>query len=193
MSIQTTNTLGAVNTMLSTIGEAPVNSLLNLEVNDAILAVQILEEVNVEVQTEGWTFNTDAEFKLSPEQYSPHEILIPPNALQVYPNDSASGVKVRGNRLFDGKRQSFSFEGLGPVSCNIVWGFGFDELPENARRYIAIRAARMFQDRAVGSDTIHVYSRNDEMQAYARLKKFEGRSKRPNYLQGLAAARILQR
>ena len=49
----------------------------------------------------------------------------------------------------------------------------FDELPENARRYIVLRASRMFQDRTLGAGTLHNFHMQDEMQALARLKQEE--------------------
>ena len=57
-----TTQLEAVNTMLSTIGEAPVNSLTGSLPVDASMAVNILNEVNREVQSAGWKFNTPVEF-----------------------------------------------------------------------------------------------------------------------------------
>ena len=53
-----TTQLEAINTMLSTIGEAPVNSLTGSLPVDASMAVNILNEVNREVQSAGWKFNT---------------------------------------------------------------------------------------------------------------------------------------
>lgn len=46
---------------------------------------------------------------------------------------------------------------------------GFDELPEAGRRYIAIRAARMFQERVMGAGNISSFNREDENEALAIL------------------------
>ena len=60
-----TTELEAVNTMLSTIGEAPVNSLTGSLPTDASMAKNILNEVNREVQSGGWKFNTSYKSTLS--------------------------------------------------------------------------------------------------------------------------------
>ena len=53
-----TTKLDAVNTMLSAIGEAPVNSLSSGLI-EAEIAETILDTVNTEVQSMGWHFNTE--------------------------------------------------------------------------------------------------------------------------------------
>ena len=67
MATLTTRTthLEAINTMLSTIGEAPVNSLTGSLPTDASMAKNILDEVNREVQSGGWKFNTSYKATLS--------------------------------------------------------------------------------------------------------------------------------
>lgn len=61
MATSPTTVLEAVNTMLSSIGEAPVNSLAS-GFEDAELAESIINNVNREVQSKGFVFNTDLEY-----------------------------------------------------------------------------------------------------------------------------------
>jgi len=61
-----TTELESVNTMLSTIGEPPVNSLTGQQTADAAIAKNILDEVSRDVQTAGWHFNTQYGVTLSP-------------------------------------------------------------------------------------------------------------------------------
>ena len=59
MTVTTRTTeLEAVNTILSTIGEAPLNSLTGSLPVDGTVAVNILSEITREVQSAGWHFNT---------------------------------------------------------------------------------------------------------------------------------------
>ena len=59
MTTQTrTSELEAVNTILSTIGEAPLNSLTGSLPVDGTIAKNVLSEVAREVQSQGWHFNT---------------------------------------------------------------------------------------------------------------------------------------
>ena len=73
-----TTQLDAVNTMLSAIGEAPVNSLSSGLV-EAEVAESILNTVDREVQAMGWHFNT--ELNKSFAQDTSGNILLPPDVL----------------------------------------------------------------------------------------------------------------
>lgn len=198
MALKATTKLEAVNTMLRTIGESPVNSLSGGNVVDAVMAEQTLAEVSREVQAEGWAFNTEKEYPLTRQAFSPFEIIVPPNAMHCDPSDKASTFVVRGNRLYDLKNHTYGRPSTGTpenlILCDIVWLFEFEELPEAARRYITIRAARIFQDNTVGSETIHVFTERDEQKAYMRFRKHNSRVRDKNILTGSGAvARILAR
>jgi hypothetical protein len=51
--------LEAVNVLLTTIGEAPVNTLTGNQVTDVTVAKQVLLEISREIQSQGWHFNTE--------------------------------------------------------------------------------------------------------------------------------------
>jgi hypothetical protein len=52
----------------------------------------------------------------------------------------------------------------------------WEELPEQARRYIAIKAGRVFQARLVGSRELESLIMRDEMYAKARLEETDDRN-----------------
>ena len=60
-----TTELEAVNTMLATIGEAPVNSITGTLPLDAALAKTTLDEITREVLASGWHFNMFYDYTLS--------------------------------------------------------------------------------------------------------------------------------
>ena len=62
--ITPTTELQAVNTMLSTIGEAPVNSITGTTTVDVSVAKNILDETSMSIQSQGWNFNTNYELSL---------------------------------------------------------------------------------------------------------------------------------
>ena len=191
-----TTELEAVNTMLSTIGESPVNSLGVTGVVDAVTAKTILGSVNRDVQSDSWSFNTDKAFPLLVEAFAPFYILVPSTALQVDAagNDKGLDVVVRGTKLYDRTTHTYSFTDRTKVECDITWLLPFDELPEAARRYITIRAARIFQDRVVGSDLLHSFNAQDEQSARWRLKKHENKTADRNFLTGnYSVGRIIDR
>lgn len=178
--MDTTTELTAVNAMLATVGEAPINSLEDLGVVDAITAVAALQEVTREILVEGYTFNTDKNFPLVPDGFSPFEVKIPPNALSVVPNDRS--LTVRGNRVYDTTRFSYNFQGYGNIECQIIWGLSFDELPEVTRQYVALRAARRFQKRAVASGILHEITAEDERRTMWVHRRANTRIKKKTFL-----------
>jgi len=178
--METTTELNAVNSMLATVGEAPINTLEDVGVVDAITAISSLKEVTREVLVEGYTFNTDENYPIIPEGFAPFEATIPPNALSVVPNDRT--LTVRGNRIYDTTTFSYTFQGTDQVECQVIWGLSFEELPEVTRQYVALRAARRFQRRAVASDTLNAITAEDERTAMWAHRKANTRIKKKNYL-----------
>lgn len=195
MTTSTTPTteLEAVNLMLAVIGESPLSSLDDSTVVDAVLARNVLSEVSRAVQTKGWHFNTETEFPLLPDA-STKEISVPTNCLRVvttYPTSDVDAVH-RGKRLYDRKNHTYQFTKT--VTVDMVVVLPFDELPETARHYIAVRASRVFQARTVGSETLYSFSKQDEQDALTALKKAEGVTGKHNILTGsYSVSRILER
>lgn len=185
MTLSMTSELDAINIMLGTIGESPINSLdAATGVVDAVTARSILSEVSVQVQEEGWHFNTDYEYELTPA-LNTKEIYVPPNVIEVdaskYDRNDID-VAIRGNRLYDRKNKTFQFEQS--FKADLTTLLEFNELPQAARHYITIRAARVFQQRVVGSDTLGSFTEQDEARALRSMKRYEGRTADYNILTG---------
>ncbi|MET3601124.1 hypothetical protein [Martelella mangrovi] len=170
-NVSLTTELSAVNTILSIIGEAPVNTVEDTGVVDAVMARQILQETNRQVQAVGWSWNLDENYKLVPTFPLPGTIYVPANTLAVDPVDRKEHLIVRGTRLWDRLNHTYSFDA--PVFVNITRLLDFEELPQPARHYITVRAGRIFQDRVVGSQTLSGFNANDEARAYVQLKNIE--------------------
>ena len=77
--ITPTTELQAVNTMLSVIGEAPVNSITGTTTVDVSVAKNILDETSMSIQSQGWNFNTNYEYK-SLSLDSDNKIPLPSNS-----------------------------------------------------------------------------------------------------------------
>ena len=165
--------LSAVNTMLSAIGESPVNQLGTAAPADAILAESILNEIAKEVQLEGWHFNTHYDWVLNRD--SDDKILLPDNTARVdVPRYGVSNVDViqRGQYLYDLKNNTNTFT-ADIANATIVFMLDWTDLPETARRYIMVKAARVFGDRTLGSNQHHTFPQGDEMRALATLREYE--------------------
>lgn len=192
MSLQKTTELDAINIMLGTIGESPINSLEAASgVSDAVIARQILNEVLVQVQEEGWHFNIEKNFVLTPAIPS-KEIFVPENCIEVDAEDKNIDVAVRGNRLYD--RTNHTFEFASAIKCNIVLLLPFADLPQAARHYVTIRAARVFQQRVVGSQTLGVFTEKDELRARIALSRYDSKTADYNILTGnYSVMRVIDR
>ena len=171
MALTTTTKLEAINTMLSAIGESPVNSLTSGLV-DAEQAETILNSVNREVQSMCWSFNTDLKRQFVPDTNK--QIQIPSNILRIdMAQDKTDKLELvqRGTKLYNRASSSFFMDDdITQVLMNAVVLLDFEDLPEAARRYITIRAARIFQDRVVSSNDLHIYQERDELMALVELK-----------------------
>jgi hypothetical protein len=192
MSLQKTTELDAVNIMLGTIGESPINSIEAASgVSDAIIARQILNEVSIQTQEEGWHFNVETNFVLTPA-FPSKEIFVPDNCIEVDAEDTRVDVAIRGNRLYDRINHTFAFEK--DIKCNVVLLLPFEDLPQAARHYITIRAARVFQQRVVGSQVLGAFTEKDEMRARMALRRYESKTADYNILTGnYSVMRILDR
>lgn len=171
MALTKTTKLQAINTMLSTVGEPPVNSL-SAQRADSLIAQNILDEVMREVQSYGWQFNTSDNVEMVPETSTGY-IYIGDSIIRVDMDRSYSNydIVIRGNRLYNRVTNSYSF--VEAIKTTQVYLMEFEEMPEIAKRYCTIRAARIFQDRMVGSDKLHGFSLQDEIGALAKMSEYE--------------------
>tara|TARA_Y100001973_G_C5191688_1_gene331392 strand:- start:179 stop:817 length:639 start_codon:yes stop_codon:yes gene_type:complete len=180
-----TTELDAVNTILSAVGEPPITSLSDPKNADAAIAQNVLTEITREIQTMGWHFNTQYNVAFQPD--ASKQIVLAENIVRIDLVDhgivtqnvtknstvtDTRDITQRGDKLFDRTNNTYDFET--EVVATVIYLLDFTELPEPARRYATIKAARVFQDRMVGSQKHHMFSREDETRALALLKEFEG-------------------
>jgi hypothetical protein len=166
----TTTQLDAVNTMLSAIGEAPVNSLSSGLV-EAEIAETILNTVDREVQSMGWHFNTELNKSFAPDTSG--NIILGTDILRADATLEAESPDLvqRGLKMYDRKNHTFNIGAN--TNLDVVVQLTFNDLPEVAKRYITLRATRIFQDRIVGSNTLHDFQIRDEERALFELKEFD--------------------
>ena len=176
MTTQTrTSELEAVNTILSTIGESPLNTLSGSLPVDGTIAKNVLSEVSREVQSQGWHFNTHYKVPLSRD--TNNKIPLATNIVRVeidprkYSKVSYDIVQ-RNNELYNLAKNEETFD-TNFTDATVVYLLPFDEIPEQAKRYITIRSARIFHDRTLGANTIHKFSQEDEAKSLSILKQAE--------------------
>ncbi len=175
--------LDAVNLMLASIGQSPVNTLTGTLPKDVNKAVVALDSALREVLTQGWSFNSDYDYSMSVD--GTDRIAVPAASLQIDPTYGEDYVPrydsnaPAGMFLYDREKNSFD-EFVTAVKVNIVWAFEFEQIPQHARQYIATKAARKFQSGIMASAVLHQFTRDDESEAYATFRRVEKRQKKYN-------------
>ena len=175
MTITTRTTeLEAVNTILSTIGEAPLSTLTGSLPVDGTTAKNILNEISREVQSAGWHFNT--QYKVDLTRDTSNKVPIGTDVVRVELSNkydkSSYDVVQRGNYLFNLAKNSDIFD-QDFTENTLIYLLQFEDLPEQARRYITIRSARVFHDRTLGANTLHKFSSEDEARSLSVMKQAE--------------------
>jgi len=165
-NIAPTTELQAVNAMLSSIGEAPVQSLETSPRGDVEKALNILRDATREVQARGWRFNTEFNYKLTPVATFEHSdggtlnvFTPPPNLagfrLSLRDDQYGMDAVVRKSReyLVDGEPVEVLYDRIrgrdgweeDTLYIDPTWFLeSFSDLPETARRYIVVVASRRF-------------------------------------------------
>ena len=168
MTVAATTELECINIMLAAIGEAPVNSLTGTVPVDVRMAQSTLTEVNKQVQSEGWSFNTELDVTLTRD--ANNNVVLGTDVLRVdaqtHDHPSIDPIQ-RGLKLYDRKNNTFVFDEN--VKCTVVYFRSFDELPEQARSYMTIKAARIFIDRLISDQSLRTYTQEDEIRARSIL------------------------
>jgi len=176
MTTQTrTSELEAVNTILSTIGEAPLNSLTGSLPVDGTIAKNVLSEVAREVQSVAWNYNTHINVTLT--RNTDNKIPLATNVVRVEidPRKYSKGdynIVQRDTFLYNLAKNEETFD-KDFENATVVYLLPFNEIPEQAKRYITIRSARIFHDRTLGANTLHKFSQEDETKALSILKQAE--------------------
>lgn len=155
-----TSELEAVNTMLSCIGEAPISDIETTGSVRVDQAKAMLNEISRTVQQRGWHFNSEDDYPLV--RNGTGELVLPTNTFRVCAareHRADYDVVQRGTKLYDRKNHTFTF--TVDLKVDIVLCLPFEELPEAARKYINIFAARTFQGRVQGSEAVYRFTSED--------------------------------
>jgi len=171
MAVTRMTKLEAVNIMLGTIGESPISALDSTGSAYVAIAIATLDETSRDVQEEGWHFNTEYKYALVRDVNG--RITFPSNTLRIDTNAYHGDVNVteRGGYLYDLDNHTDIFTET--LYCDLVMGIDFENLPQVARRYIAIKASRVFAARVLGDQQVHAYASGEEAKAKAAFESAE--------------------
>jgi hypothetical protein len=175
MAFPTTNAtqeLPAVNQILQSCGQAPVTTLDQTN-PDVAIAYQTLLEVSREVQAEGWSFNKEYHYEMTPD--TNNEILIPSNVLQIDLTDNAANMDKdmirRNGKFYDKANHTYTF--TEKVECDIIWLFDWVDLPVPIADFITARAAAIVSSRIVGDGNQYQILQQKEALTRAMAMEYE--------------------
>ena len=135
----------------------------------------ILMEVNADVQNEGWTFNTEFRFPLTPDAKG--IVKIPVNVLRMDVSDGQvyrdSDVVRRGDRLYDRLHHTDIFTPDQAINFDITWKWNFEDLPSVFKRYITLRASGRAATQMVTNPQLVQLLQTQEAQSRASCLEYE--------------------
>lgn len=191
LEFQPITELDAVNMLLLSIGQSPVNTLVVDHVKDVSFARLTMHNTSREVQSRGWWFNQEEEFPITADGSG--YIQVAPNVLNIDFCDKYRKLVQRGSRMYDMDNHTFAFP-AGTYKFDLSVFLPWTDVPQVARNYIAVRAARIFQSQAVGSEILFRYDSQLEAEVYAEFHRAHLRNTDSNILaSGASTNRIFSR
>lgn len=180
----------AINIALSVVGEQLIENDVSIEgIYEAEVADLLIETTKTEILEEGWSFNTDENWEMTPDVNG--YIVIPTIALRIDPSSTGTNAVRKDGKLYDKANQTYIFESS--VECDVIWDVDFDDLPIIMKQYITLKASRILYQRLVGdADMLRVLIK-DEDEALLRVRMHEDDIKDVTIFDNTQVARILTR
>lgn len=170
MNVETGEELAAVNDILASIGEPPVNTLEGDSNADVANARRILNKINRQIQSKGWTFNIEEGVTLDADTFS-NLIPFSEDYLSVMATSGTTAYINRGGYLYDRVNRTDQFPG--GVSVNLIRLKPFDEMPECFRYWIVTKASRQFNSRFFGAPEVDGVLQEEEVEAARDCFEYE--------------------
>ena len=175
IQISTDTELSAVNSILGSIGQAPITSLTGTALQNPEISFikNLLDEVNKDVQSIGWNFNSAYKVKQSPDTNGNY--IVPANAIlydisegQI---DRRTNVVKRDGKLFvlvhqtDVFTQDYYFDTISLLQ--------FTDVPPSIQRYIIARASVRAAVQLVSNADLVKLLKMEEEQTKANALNYE--------------------
>ena len=172
--------LSAVNSILGAIGQSPITTL-NFDNPEVAVIYNILKECNIDIQSEGWTFNKEDHLKYKPDGNK--NVKLPSNVLQFSLHD---GLDNKSQRLIirDGKvydKVDHTDEFTQDLSLDVIWLYKFEEIPQVFRRYVIYCASTRAATQLVANADLVKLLQTKEAYARATCLEYECNQTDPSF------------
>ena len=174
-TIDTDTELSAVNSILGAIGQSPVTSLVfdNPEIS---FIYNLLRDSNVDIQSEGWHFNTENHVTYTPDSTT-GKIAIGSDILQMDITDGwrkrTFDVVKRSGYLYDKYDHTDDWSDSSEVSLDITRLLSFEDIPTVFKRYIIARASRQAATQLVANPQLVQLLQQQETLTRASCMEYE--------------------
>lgn len=186
--------LSLVNACLRSIGNEQV---LNLEQpdTDTDMAITTVNEIHIEVLSQGWWFNMEYNWKIGPDARG--YINVPGGLVGFRTARNSSGVQVvqRQGMFYDINNHTFDLTDLlendGTIDFDFTLAVPIEDCPVVAQQYIRQRARTQYMsDLEADTNKIQTSAR-EEMRFLALLERQEHRNSKRNVYQHAGVRRVL--
>ncbi len=167
--------LSAVNSILGAIGQSPVTSLVfdNPEIS---FIYNLLRDSNVDIQNEGWHFNTEKHVTYTPDSVT-GKIVIGNDILRMDVTDGWSkrqyDVVKRGGFLYDKYDHTDDWSDTTSINLDIVRLITFEDLPMVFQRLIIARASARAAVQLISNAQLSSMLGQQEALARAACQEYE--------------------
>ena len=171
-TIDTETELSAVNSILGAIGQSP-QTTLNFTNPEVGFIYNLLRDSNVDIQNEGWHFNTENHVKYTPDANK--RIPIPDTILRMDVTagwkDYSKNVVKRDGYLYDKVHHTNEWDG--DVYLDIVRLHAFTDIPSVFQRYIINKASGRAATQLVTNPGLVKLLSSQELQTRAACVEYD--------------------
>lgn len=172
-------TIAAVNSVLSSIGDAPVDNFEDSENVNVLMAVSELEDAIEEVQGGGFSFNLLESYTLTPDS-NLNKIPWSPLYLRVQSADGSQLFIQRDGYLYDVVAQTSTF--TSSITATVILRLPLASMPLPAQTYIKYLAGERFAEKALGDPNTVQAAQGKTAKAWNDLQHYETESNHYNIL-----------
>ena len=173
-TIDTETELSAVNSILGAIGQSPVTSIVK-ENPEIGFIYNLLRDSNVDIQNEGWHFNTERHVTYTPD--ADGKIAVGNDVLKMDTTNSwidrTHDVVKRNGYLYDKYNHTDDFSDHTTINLDIVRLLSFVDLPSVFQRYIIYRSSRLAATQLVANPQLVQLLSQQEQLSRAACMEYE--------------------
>jgi len=183
--------LDAINSCLKGVGIAPVSTEDDPDL-DASLASSTIDAVSANIQSRGWWFNKEKNWKITPDETTGY-VPVPGSAMSIVTSGDSrwAGLTIRGNKVYDLWNHTFDLRPLAVsepgsnttfIEFTFITELAFEDMPPLARQAVTYAARRLFAQDLEVDEKRATFQSKDEKEAMIMLMREDARNNKRNYL-----------